>query len=40
MKEYIQLLIDLFNLEFDVDLKELEEGFAFNSCKMEIIDKL
>ena len=38
MKEYIQLLIDLYNLEFDVDLNELEEGFAFNSCKMEIID--
>ena len=38
MIEYIKLLIDFYELVYDKTIEELEEDFAFKSCKIEFVE--
>ena len=38
MIEYIKLLIDFYDLVYDKTIEELEEDFAFKSCKIEFVE--
>jgi len=40
MSDYIKYLIDLYELEINYSIDDLEEQFAFRSCTIELIDNV